>query len=615
MNDATDPIQGLLAHHEPFDALADDARDALAKAATVETVAAGVRAYDAGRPLPAFMVVLEGAVDRMTPEGGAAMRYVPGDALEVRAFLHGYAPAHSGVASMASRIVSIPSAAFDRAASLDRNLRAFYEPPARPSEGGFGAQVDPVHSLVTGILLDVMTHGPISVAPSTAVRDAASIMASRKISCLLVEEGEQLVGIITTGDLTARVVAQGRDADTPVGLVMTKNPITLPPEAMVFDAMLTMSTRGIGHLPIARKGRPVGIVTRTNLMVRQSVSAISMIARIGRLETYQDLAAVVHETPRLLAAMVGAGVEAFKVGHIITSIADALTKRLIVLAERRLGPPPVPYLWLACGSQGRREQTGLSDQDNCLILDDSYDQVRHGAWFDEFARFVCDGLNAAGYVYCPGDMMATNPQWRQPARVWQDMFRGWIAKADGMSQMLSSVMFDLRPISGDHRLFGDLHRATVEAAGKNSIFLAHMIANAMAHTPPLGFLRGFALIRGGDHKNTVDLKHNGVVPIVDMARIYALQGGILEVGTRERIIGAREAGVLSTYGADDLLDAYDLVSRTRLEHQARQIRAGRAPDNFIEPYSLSILLRNHLKDAFSAVKTLQIAMGYGRAVT
>jgi CBS domain-containing protein len=340
-----------------------------------------------------------------------------------------------------------------------------------------------------------------------------------------------------------------------------------------------------------------------------------MIGDIAKREHLDELAEVIAQLPQLLVQLVGAGVTPKRVGQVITSIADALTRRLLQLAEAQLGPPPVDYLWLVCGSQGRREQTGVSDQDNCLILADDYEPEQHGEYFERLARYVCDGLDTCGYYYCPGEMMATNDQWRQPLQVWRNYFQGWIAKPDPKAQMLASVMFDLRPVAGDLRLFEGLKRETLEAARKNSIFRAHLVANSLGHQPPLSLLRGFALIRSGEHKNTVDLKLNGIVPIVDLARVYALDAGREEVNTRDRIVAAKEAGSLSHSGADDLADAYDIIARVRLEHQARRVRHGEAPDNFMAPSSLSALERGHLRDAFGVVKSLQAALAHYRSAT
>jgi CBS domain-containing protein len=208
--------------------------------------------------------------------------------------------------------------------------------------------------------------------------------------------------------------------------------------------------------------------------------------------------------------------------------------------------------------------------------------------------------------------MATNPRWRQPRHVWRSYFTRWIAEPDDEAQMLASVMFDLRPISGDRSLFADLQDDVLGRARGNSIFVQHMVANSLKHTPPLSLFRGFALIRSGEHKNTLDLKHSGVVPMVDLARVYALRGAIGPVNTRERLALAPDAGVISTSGARDLLDAYDLIATTRLRHQASRIRDGAAPDNFLAPGELSELERSHLRDAFMVVKTMQSALGQGR---
>jgi CBS domain-containing protein len=233
-------------------------------------------------------------------------------------------------------------------------------------------------------------------------------------------------------------------------------------------------------------------------------------------------------------------------------------------------------------------------------------------YFRALARLVCDGLNTIGYVYCPGDMMATNPRWCQPLGVWRSYFRKWIAKPDNEAQMLASVMFDLRPIGGDERLFDGLQRDTLKAAAANSIFTAHMIANSLKHQPPLGLLRGLATIRAGENRNRLDMKHNGVVPITDLGRIYALTGQLQAVNTRARIEAAIQVGALSASGGADLLDAYDLIATMRLDHQAKQVKAGKAPDNFLDPSELSDFERSHLRDAFVVVKTMQSAAGSGK---
>uniref|UniRef100_UPI00404B3DB5 putative nucleotidyltransferase substrate binding domain-containing protein n=1 Tax=Candidatus Roseilinea sp. TaxID=2838777 RepID=UPI00404B3DB5 len=257
------------------------------------------------------------------------------------------------------------------------------------------------------------------------------------------------------------------------------------------------------------------------------------------------------------------------------------------------------------GSQGRNEQTAKSDQDNCLILDDRYDATLHGAYFEALARFVCDGLNACGYVYCPGEMMAMTDAWRQPQWRWREYFDSWIERPEPKALMLTCVFFDQRFVYGERTLLDTLRAQVLQRTPGQRIFLAHMVSNALTHQPPLGWLGGINAIRHGEHEGTVDLKHSGIVPIIDLARIYALAGGSAAVSTRERLQAAADSGEITAERTRDLIDALDFLSGLRIQHQARLMSQGQTADNYLRLDALSELERRHLKDAFAVVKDLQ----------
>src|SRR5690606_16204684 len=116
----------------------------------------------------------------------------------------------------------------------------------------------------------------------------------------------------------------------------------------------------------------------------------------------------------------------------------------------------------------------------------------------------------------------------------------------------------------------------------------------------------------GEHRNQIDLKHSGVVPVADLGRVYALQGRLTAVNTRARLAAATEAGVISPTGGRDLMEAYDLIAETRLEHQARRVRAGGVPDTFLAPSDLADVERSHLRGAFVVARAMQSAVGHGK---
>jgi len=604
MDADTDDFKSFASRHLPLGLLATKELNAVSASASPISSAAGDVIYEIGDKLEGLYVIRSGAVEIVSPEGERLSQLAPGDSFGERGLLRDGVAPNRAVALDECLLFVVPVPTFQQLLNTVPPFKSYFEPKPQTVTGeAFGG-------LTSTPIADLMTPAPITITPEQPVKAAALIMRERDISCLPVVADKRLIGILTSGDLVDRVLAPGQGLDMPVSHAMTADPFSLSPDALGFDALLAMTERSIGHLPIVEKGKLVGIVTASNLVRRQAMSSAFLISDIKKCRTFEEAASAVDRLPQLLVQLVASGLAAHDIGRLITSVADALTRRLLDMAESVLGPPPVPYLWLACGSQGRKEQTGISDQDNCLFLDDGYQPKDHEGYFEQLAKFVSDGLDACGYYYCPGDMMATNPRWRQSVTVWRDYFRGWIAEPDPMAQMLSSVMFDLRPIAGKIELFEGMQAETLERARKNSIFRAHMISNSLKHTPPLSLFRGFALIRHGEHKDTVDLKLNGMVPIVDLARVYALEAGIEQANTRERLVLAREAGKVSEAGFRDLIDAFDLIADTRLQRQAEQIRGGRKPDNFLPPSILSDLERNHLRDAFVVVKTLQSALAH-----
>ncbi|WP_417728761.1 DUF294 nucleotidyltransferase-like domain-containing protein [Roseovarius sp.] len=602
-----DPIDSLV-RHAPFSGLPHVMRADLAHKLTRLVLDTGALLFEKGAPLAGLYVVEKGGLDIETGHADLVSHRVPGDIMGERGLLRDGNALLTARASEPSELIVIPKETFlDLIERSDVIAQWFAR--ARPSALG---DEGPYATGLTALQVsDLMTATPITCSPEATIKDVAQLMRDHVISSVVVMDEARLTGIITVRDLANKVLAEGLGGDIRVAQVMTSDPVTIEPGRLGLDALMLLSDLKVNHLPVAQAGRVVGMIGKTDLFRQQAATASHMVADIASADTAEEMAYVMERVPMLLVQLVQAGVRPQSITRRITDITDAITRRLLRLAEAQLGPAPVPYLWAACGSQGRREQTGVSDQDNCLILDDSV-QPEHDTYFAALAKFVSDGLNTCGFFYCPGDMMATNPRWRQPRRVWRNYFTGWIAQPDTEAQMLASVMFDLRAIEGETALFDDLQAEVLASARKNSIFVAHMVSNSLKHTVPLGLLRGFALIRSGEHKNTIDLKLSGVVPVVDLGRIYALLGSLEVAGTRERIEAARGVGVVSESGARDLLDAYDLIAETRLRHQAAKIRAGRKPDNFMAPAELSDLERNHLRDAFMVVKTMQSAIAQSR---
>ncbi len=471
--------------------------------------------------------------------------------------------------------------------------------------GNAGSGLD----LLTTPVGDLATRAPVTATLDTRIHEAAATMRDARVSALLITGDDgQLSGILTDRDLRNRVLARGLDGQVEVAAVMTPDPMTVEAERYAFEALMLMTGANVHHLPVMRGGLPAGMITVTDLMRHQAGSPVLLVSDIHKRGTVAELTAASSRIPTLFLRLVEAGTRAYHVGRIISAIGEALTCRLLTLAEQAFGPPPVPYAWVIGGSQARQEQTAHSDQDNAMILDDSYDPAQHGDYFRRLATYVCDGLDACGYIYCPGDIMATNAQWRQPLAVWKRYFRRWIEQPEPEALLNASVFFDLRAIHGQSALASILMDEVLARTPKNAVFLGLMAGNALTRQPPLGFFRNFVLVKGGAHDQTLDLKLRGVVPVIDLARVHALAVGAPALNTEDRLALAAEGGAISSRGAADLCDALALIADVRLAHQARRLKAGEPADNFVPPESLSHFERGRLKDAFTVVRDMQAAL-------
>ncbi len=486
--------------------------------------------------------------------------------------------------------------------AADARLRYFLQPTPRSAPVG---AADPHMNLMQTPVRALIKREPITVSPTTTIRASAQLMSEQRVSSVLVVEDGHLFGLVTDRDLRNRSLAAGLDPERPVIDIATVAPLTIDIRAPGFDALLLMARHNVHHVPVLDGTRVVGMITATDVTEQHTTSAVYLAGDIHKQTTVEALIAAAAKVKVLQTRLDAAGASAYATGHIVTAITDALTTRLLHLGEAKFGPPPVDYAWVAAGSQARSEQTAKSDQDNCMILDDAYDETAHAAYFKSLSTFVCDGLDACGYIHCPGEMMAMTDKWRQPKRVWAEYFRRWVDTPEPMALMLTCVFFDVRVVSGKRSLLADLRVDVLRRAKDNRLFLAHMVGNALKHQPPLGLFGGISTIRSGDNKGKVDLKHTGIVPIIDLARVYSLAAGDDAVNTHDRLAHAADSGEISPPAVRDLRDALEFLSSLRIRHQARQIAAGQVADNFLRLDELSNFERGQLKDAFGVVKSLQ----------
>jgi CBS domain-containing protein len=604
-------VRSYLAKCSPLKDLPVAWLDKLAENVTFQCNGSGDAVLTIGEQNDRVLLIRRGAVDVFLENGELYGRFSKGDWVGYRSVMRG------GVVSMTVKALedclffAVPAPLFlELVDSFERVSQYFSERKQERLRSAIQEmRGSDNYAMITLHVQDLMKPA-LLIRKDVAVQAVAQqMMASKSRAAIITEDDSTPHGMVTDTDFR-RVIAEGLRIDLPIGDIMTRKLYTLSPNDQASEALLLMTRFNLRHVPVVNNNEVVGVISATDLLRGQSHNAIYMVGDIFAAPDVARLAELSKGLPNVLVGLVKQNLPANDVGHAITSIGQAIARRLLVMAEAQFGKPPIPYAFIVAGSMARREQTAHSDQDNGMILSDAYNEAAHGDYFRDVAKFVSDGLDACGYVYCPGNIMATNDQWRQPLSVWRGYFDTWINRPEPQALLYASIFFDLRCLHGEESLLNNLQEEVLHKTKASTLFQAFMASNALGFKPPIGFFRGFVLDKdkeGGDEKG-MDMKKRGVVPVIDMARLYSLAGGLRPINTWERLEAIAAAGVMNHSMIEDLRDAFDFISTVRLQHQAKQIEKGLKPNNYVPPEELSSLERRHLKDAFEVVSSMQDGM-------
>jgi CBS domain-containing protein len=458
----------------------------------------------------------------------------------------------------------------------------------------------------------LLARAPVTCRGSETVAAASQRMVETGVgSVIVLDPAGRPEGIVTDRDLRERVLAAGRPAGDAVSAVMSSPLVSVSPEAFVFEALLEMTRRNIHHLAVVEADRLVGVVSSHDLLLVQAAAPLEvarMIEACGSLDALEPLMPRLTEVTRRLFEQ---GVSGYQIGRIVSEINDMVIRKVLAFTEHDLREgghiPPVAFCWLVLGSEGRREQTLRTDQDNALLWEDSPPALaaRARGYFEAFAERAIAGMVRLGYPPCPAGSMASNPKWNQPLSVWEEYFADWVRDTSAEHLMYASIYLDFRSVAGEPRLADGLRDAVRGRVRAWRSFPRHLARIAVSHSPPLGLFGRFR-VRRENGRRGVNLKLGGMLLLNNALRAYAVDLGLAETNTLERLEAATRAGGCFTTGeAEDVRHAYETIFRLRLGHQLAQLAAGARPDNLLDPGSLGRADQSRLRDAFRAIARLQ----------
>jgi CBS domain-containing protein len=406
-------------------------------------------------------------------------------------------------------------------------------------------------------------------------------------------------GIVTDRDFRRRVLAAGRGPETPVAEVSSRPLKTVAVDTPVYEAWRILLDAGVHHLPVTRGSEIVGVVSATDLLKCTAAGPVVVMKRVERLGGRDQLPGYGAKVSEMANALFAGGLEPTVIGGFVARLNDTLLARILRWAEADLGPPPCPYAWLVFGSEGRMEQTLLTDQDNALVYAEEGEHARK--YFAALAERAIEDLVAAGFPRCPGGYMATS--WSGPLAQWEDRFSGWLDTPTPQALLEASIFFDFRAVHG-HLSVDSLERIVGRARTART-FLAAMAKSALTFRPPGGLL-----LRLRGESSRVDLKLKAISSIVFLARVYGLEASARTSNTIGRLRAAFEAGLITRDTAETLSESYRYLLQLRLREQLRMIVAGQPPVNVIALSDLSSIERSRLRDVFRAIEAWQERASY-----
>lgn len=448
----------------------------------------------------------------------------------------------------------------------------------------------------------------------TSIAQLARQMTARNVTAALVEAREgAIIGIVTDHDLRARVLAETVSPAAPISSVMSAPLARIREDALVYEALMHMEEKGVRHLAVEdADGQIVSVIDNKSLIQFQRYGPIVLGREIARAATPEDVAQCARRTPLLVKALLDSSARPRHVTNMLASICDAVTRRLVELAIEEQGSPPAAFAFIGMGSQGRQEQTLLTDQDNGVIfaVPSEADLPRVTDYFLTLGERVCTGLNQAGYAFCRGSVMASNPRWCRSLPEWISGFDDWVSKAEPQEIIDLSIFFDFRTVYGDAELTRKLRRAIHEILSEKPAFLNYFAQNALQFKPPLRLL-GSIYLGGGstEHSGEINLK-DAMMPIVAFARLYALYHQVDQTHTLERIDVLGERNVILPSSRDEIVAAYDFLMQLRLQTQVAAIQAGRQLSNLIHPGKLGYIQQELMKQAFAQIAAVQKKISY-----
>ena len=423
-----------------------------------------------------------------------------------------------------------------------------------------------------------------------SIEYAAGKMSDHHTNLICIREEETVIGVVNDRDLRERVLSRNLSTSGPVAAVMTAPVKVINENALLYEAMLVFQKESISHILVENNNhRIIGNISYQQCLEMQRNSLTHLIQEINQCSLISDIKNIYNKVPILIQAVFTSTDNINSVSRIITSIADAINIRILEMALKEVGPAPCEFAFIAMGSEGRREQTLKTDQDNAVIFAD--DSEENKSYFLKLSEIINEHLHEIGYSRCKGDLMAGNPEWCNNLEEWKNLFTNWINNPEMANVLDSSIFFDLRLIYGSEKLVNELLDHVHIQLEENSVFFIQLAKTVTRKRPVI-------------NKKNVNIK-DFLTPIVGYLRVRALANNIRETNSLLRLDQMVGRGILQDMKAEGIEKIYQFLMHLRIKWQVTLLLDNDYPDNTILLKNLTAIELTTLKKIVSEISILQ----------
>ena len=606
-------IAEFLRTHDPFSGLDEEALERLVERVEVEVFEAGATIFRQGeRSQGRVLVVRRGSIEVV--DGSRVLDVLgEGELFGHPSMLSGLPFGFEARAQEDSRCYSMAASdvipLLARRSSLSYLTRSLLQ---RREPGGAAAEADVASAEMTQQpARALIRREPVTCAADRPLREVAALMSDENVNSMIVRAENGELGIVTDGDLRSRVVAEGMSVDTPVGEVVSGPLTTVGADAAGADVMLAMLDNDVRHVGVlSPRGELLGVLGGIDLVAAEARTPFALRREIARARDKEELTEAAQRLRSTVVALHATKLPPQQIGRVISVVADALIRRMIELAIESKGRPPAGFAWLALGSHGRRETVPSSDVDSGMAWEDESEQEGVVGYMRTIAADVEDCIRVVGWRLDPHGVTASGRFSADSIDAWRRSIGRWLQNPGEEKVLIAtSILLDGRTVYGPAEL--DPQAILLEPENRAKL-VPSMLRLALAQKLPTGFRGNIVVESSGEHSGTFDIKHGGLLAVVDIARFAALKAGAKVTGTIGRLRAASELGAIEPAHARTLEEAYDLFSALRLEHQIQQLERGNEPNDYVDPKELSELTRRYLRDAFREVAAVQKSLSSER---